>query len=290
MNFTDYINNFAIKNQVFCAGGIPWRTYKGILQPLSHPHIEPIFKKGEIKRILKESKAPFAMWTYDFDTGESEWWWIIAQKPYSIDLLKKKDRYYIRYGLKNCEVKTITATWLADNGYDCYLSSINRHIQTEPLDKKAFKERMPNYDKNKAYQIWGVFWESKLVGYSIYIIIDDIVYQDDAMFDPDYFKYASSYALIHVTSDYYLNVQKNSYITTGMRSISHETEYQEFVIKHFNFRKSYCKLGLKYSSSFAIVAKIIYLLKPLWYKIYLPNNIKHKLNIIYKLSKIHQQQ
>lgn len=287
MDFTEYIDNYAKKNTVYWAGGIPWRKYQGILRPVSPSQVTPDFQKGELKQLLKQARVPFAMWTYDGDpTTESAWWWVIAEKPYSIELLKKKDRYYIKRGIKNCDVKLISAKRLAHEGYDCYRSAMRRHTQGDFIDEVTFKERIPGYDNNKAYEIWGVFWSGKLVGYAMYMNIDNIAYQDMVMFDPEYFVHGSSYALIHITTDHYLNENNCLHVVAGERLISHETQYQDFLIKNFGYKKVYYKLGIEHTPSFYVISNIIYCSKFIWQKFPFLKKIKHKLNVAYELERI----
>ena len=226
-----------------------------------------------------------ALWTYDFDADESDWWWIVAEAPYTLESLGKKIRYDVRQGLKNCEVRVISAEFLGREGYDCYRAAMTRRPQSVALAEKSFRERVPAYDRNQAYEIWGVFFEKKIVGYSVCRVIDNVVHQGEAVFDPSYFKYRTSYALIHVITDYYLNRQRAAYLTTGMRSISHETDYQNYLIKKFGYRKAYCKLGLCYSPSFYMLTQVVRYFAPLWKLAPLPSTVKDKLSVVNILGK-----
>ncbi len=250
MNFKEYIQIYSRRNKIFWTGEIPWRIYKGVLMPLTLPHIELNFKREDIRNLLRITNKHLAIWTYDFDIEESDWWWLIKEKPYSLNNFKSKIRYKIRHGLRNCEARLLSAKEIADIGYSCYSEAMKRHTQTNPMDEKTFKERMPLYDEDKYYEIWGVFYKKRLVGYGIHKIIDDVVIQEDAIFDPNYFKFHSSHTLIHTITDFYLNEKGMKYITTGMRSISHETGFQDFLIENFQYRKAYCKLGLECSNAF----------------------------------------
>lgn len=285
MDFKEYIQIYSQRNNVYWTGEIPWRIYKGILMPLTLPHMEFNFNSEDIKKLIKSTKTKLAIWTYGFDTEESGWWWLIKEKPYSLSSLKPKSRYNIRHGLRKCEVKPVSAQEIAETGFSCYKEAMKRHTQTNPMNEKTFKERMPWYDEDKSYEIWGVFYEKNLVGYGVYRIVDNVVFQEDAIFDPNYFRYHSSYALIHTITDFYLNEKEMKYITPGMRSISHETGFQDFVIENFQYRKAYCKLGLESSNIMNVAINLIYYLYPVWKNLLMPANLKHKLNILYKLKK-----
>jgi hypothetical protein len=116
------------------------------------------------------------------------------------------------------------------------------------------------------------------------------VYEGDIMFDPQYFRCHSSHALLHTITDHYLNERGFTYIMCGWRSLSHETNYQEFIEKKFMRRKAYCKIGLEFSFLLKIVALFAYYCKFIWDRNYLPRSIKEKLKIIYQLYKIKKAQ
>ena len=59
-------------------------------------------------------------------------------------------------------------------------------------------------------------------------------------------------------NQHYLNERKFRYVNDGARSISHETNIQEFLIKKFKFRRAYCKLHIIYSPKIRLVLSIIY--------------------------------
>lgn len=286
MNLEEYIQNYSQRHKIYWGGGVPWRKYRGVLRPISHPHIEPKLGNGDIKKLLRDSKAAFATWTYEFDSSKSEWWWIIAERPYSLERLKPKTRYNIKHGLKNCQARIISGKILSDIGYECYRSAMQRHSQTVSLDEAAFRRLMPNYDLDKAHEVWGLFMGEKMIGYATYRIIDDIVYEEDTIFDPHYFKYHSSYVLIHATTHHYLNEKNFKYILCGWRSMSHETNFQEFTMDKFMRRKAYCKMGLEYAPMYGMLAAIIYHSKAIWSRVYLPESIKNKLNVVYRLNEI----
>lgn len=286
MNFDEYVRLYAETHNIYWAGGIPWRKYKSFLRPLSLPHQEPkSLSDDEMRGLLRASRVNLALWTYDFDRDESDWWWIVAKAPYSLESLNKKTRYDVRQGLNHCEVRTISSEFLAREGYECHKAAMTRRLQSVPFDEKSFHQRIPSYDRNEAYEIWGVFIEDKLVSYSVCRVIDKVVYQDEAVFDPRYFKYRTSYALIHVMTDFYLNRQGAAYLTTGMRSISHETDYQNYLINKFGYRKAYCNLGLFYSPSFYMLTQFVRYFAPFWKNAPLPSTVRGQLKAVHSLGK-----
>ena len=59
-------------------------------------------------------------------------------------------------------------------------------------------------------------------------------------------------------NEYYLKEMNFDYINDGARSISHETNIQEFLIKKFKFRKAYCKLNVIYNLRIGFLVKLLY--------------------------------
>ena len=75
---------------------------------------------------------------------------------------------------------------------------------------------------------------------------------------PNYLKLYPSYALFYTMNQYYLDEKRFDYVNDGARSISHETNIQEFLIKKFKFRKAYCNLNIIYSPKIKFILSIIY--------------------------------
>jgi hypothetical protein len=57
---------------------------------------------------------------------------------------------------------------------------------------------------------------------------------------------------------YYINEQKFLYVNDGARSISHDTNIQNFLIDKFHFRKAYCKLNIIYRWDIGLIITILY--------------------------------
>lgn len=54
-------------------------------------------------------------------------------------------------------------------------------------------------------------------------------------------------ALIAGIVEWYVQLEKQgAYLCDGARNIVHETNFQDFLIKYFGFRKAYCRLHIVY--------------------------------------------
>ena len=76
---------------------------------------------------------------------------------------------------------------------------------------------------------------------------------------PECEKYGINAAIIaKIIEDNNLNFDGKWYINDGARSIRHETNFQEYLIKYFGFRKAYCNLKIKYRRPYGWLVNLIY--------------------------------
>jgi len=83
---------------------------------------------------------------------------------------------------------------------------------------------------------------------------------------------------------YYLNEKNFLYVSDGARSISHQTNIQDFLIEKFKFRKAYCKLNVIYKKDIEILVNTLYPFRELIYKN--KNNLFQKLSVLLKQEEI----
>jgi len=97
------------------------------------------------------------------------------------------------------------------------------------------------------WQNWGVFAEERMVGYAQVELFGTVCAGFSSIkYDPAALKLYSGYALIHTMNQYYLEVMGVQYVCNGARSISHETNMHEFLVRNFGFEKVYTNLNLYY--------------------------------------------
>lgn len=238
-----------------------WRKYNGSLIPDQPPHILVDDSENVIAKKIKEHNSYFARWTSNFDCHQqTDFWYVINDRHLKIEDYSKNTRSKIRRGLKNCIVKVVSLDEIKEFGYECYkyaFENYNTHLQ--PKSNLEFADDLDTLDRE--WEFWGVFFDGKLIGYSQNRIVKDYCDYSTIKFHPKYLKYYPSYALFFSMNAYYLNEMKFKYINDGARSISHETNIQEFLIQKFQFRKAYCKLHLSYSYKFKIIILLLYPLK-----------------------------
>ena len=98
-----------------------------------------------------------------------------------------------------------------------------------------------------------------LVGYGIYEVHEDWVLQSVIKTDPDYLKCNTNAALVAFALERYFGDGFSiKYLTNGTKNVLHETNYHEYLMKYFGFRKAYCRLHIKYRGWVGAVVAVLY--------------------------------
>jgi len=237
-----------------------WRKYNGALVPLSPPHID-VDIIG-IDKKLKETNSYFARWTSDFDSEiESKFWYVIHDTPMIIDDYSKNTRSKIRRGLKRCKVKLVSKDEIKQFGFTSYSKAFLRYeTNISPKNQEDFKREIDNLEGK--WHFWAIYNSDNLIiGYSQNRITDNYCDYSTIKFHPDFLNLYSSYALFYTMNQYYLNEKNFRYVNDGAKSMSHDTNIQEFLIKKFKFRKAYCKLHLQYPPRIKIIINLFFPLR-----------------------------
>lgn len=99
----------------------------------------------------------------------------------------------------------------------------------------------------------------QMIGYGIYEIFDDWIDQSVIKTHPDYLKYNVNAALAYFAVERYMgDAFSVRYISNGSKNISHETNYHEYLMKYFGFRKAYCRLHIRYRFPVGLIVKVLY--------------------------------
>ncbi len=206
--------------------------------------LENNVEKKQIRKMLRQRKAWFAMWNYasDFDS-KGNWYRCICDiKEYSDNSIRSSNvRHNLRRSLKRCLIKKIDISWLATNGYEVYLKASSNFKNFNTLSLENYKNEMLEnlkYDNRIAY---GAFLEEKLIAYITLIICEDSIFGDTAFFDPDYSNAYPMYGLYFTVARDALSAGYSAF-DRGTKPLFHETEIDSFLLR-LGFRLSYCKLG-----------------------------------------------
>lgn len=241
---------------------VRWRMYQSILIPDIPPHHEVNPSPKTIKRLFRTYKPLLIRWTNNWDLQDStKFWYIIKDTPEELSTFSKNTRSKVNRGLKRNTIIKVNAEYIAKNGYEVYKEAFKRYNTfLKPLDKKGFFEMLEAKPNNKTMHYWAIISkkEQTLVGFSINILQEETVNYSIIKFHPQYLKDYISYALIHKMNEYYLNGKELLYVNDGARSISHETNIQDFLTSKFHFRKAYCKLNIRYRWDIKIIINLLF--------------------------------
>jgi hypothetical protein len=239
---------------LFEAGGVYWELYKGALIPAS---IAPCFVKlthDEANALLQESRAWFLRYSSNPCEKETEWWYVICDS-YDPKKLSSDARRNLRIGHRHCLVKRIEAEWLAEHGYTCYIAAYSRYRNATPVSKERFRKNILA-TIGGPFEYWGVFVEENFAGYCQCIVEENIVNTSIGKLDPAYLKHRSSYALDSYITHHYV-VERGLVVTNGNRSVAHDTNFQDFILK-LGYRRQYCRLNVIYQPWLKTAIQIIF--------------------------------
>lgn len=248
-----------------------WEYYNHALVPTLPPHIDPDISWMKDSDRWKEyagGKMPlFARWVSDFDCSEeTEWWCIIKDTPFDIMSLKSNRRSLITRGLKRVDVKVIIPADYAEQmsnilvkEWKYYDDSYEEGNDRQKLTDDFKKLTMKNLG-NAEYL--GAFLKDTdtMIGYAIYNLFDDWIEYSVVKTDPEYLNTQVNAALAYFGVERYMR-PGIKYIHGGWRTVIHESNYQEYLMKNFGFRKAYCKLHIQYRPLMQIAVNVLYPLR-----------------------------
>ena len=268
-----------------------WKYYNhaaiSTVAPHEDPDMVPI-KNGNIWKISGGTPL-LARWTTEFDCGyQTNWWYVIKDTPFDINELKAKRRYEINRGIKNFDVRVIDPREYADELYEVQVAAFSAYPSKyrPTVVKEEFVSSLNYLDE---YTVFGAFFREtdKLTGYAT-INEKNKKSKDFRVLktDPEYEKYSINAALIEkILSHYELLLSSGGYISDGAKNISHETHFQDYLEKYFDFRKAYCRLHIAYNPIIKPFVKVLYPFKSLLRKLD-GIGIFHKINSVIKMEEI----
>lgn len=229
-----------------------WKYYNHAMLPTCAPHETPDLrsvKDGSIWHMKDKGMPVFARWISDWDCGyETKFWYIIKDTPLDINTLKSKRRYEINKGTKNFNVRKINPEEYAEEICDCAVEAYKAYSEKDRpfIDKEEFIFSIINeWSSHTVFAAFNI--EGKLCAYAEledYGSYVDFFAQKSI---PTYEKYAVNAALVKGILDYYNErlATRDFYISDGSRTIRHESHFQDYLEKYFDFRKAYCILNIE---------------------------------------------
>ena len=287
MRYAELYKRFG--TQVEIMNNILWKEYNGMIVPVGPSKLNYSISKEEARFLLsKMKKGLLVRFTEGFSNENcKEWYAVICDRfvEYT-ELPNRENRKFIK-GFRNCNVQKVEAKYIAEHGYPVLISAINRYRGLRKnITEGDFRKRiLITEDFDDIVHYWGVFHNNMLVGYSILYIYDNIEADTDkTIINPVFLKLNASYALKYSTIKYYLKDNSFENILSGYRTILHKTESQNFLIRHFNYKKAYSKLNVVYSPYLHAYLSITFPIRNLLGK------INPKLEALYKLEEIRRKE
>ena len=244
-----------------------WRYYNHAMIPITAPHEKP-----NLQPVLDESiwmyngggAVLLARWTTEWDLKqETNWWYVIKDRPFDISKLKAKRRYEITKGIKNFKVQKTCSLQTGDEllriTKAAYTSWPEKYRPT--IDDNSFKMDLENWSKSNVY-VAKYRKNQKLCSYAVVNVHDGYAEFSVLRSDPQYEKLAVNAAIVYgILEDFKDKFEDGFYISDGARSIRHETAFQDYLQKYFGFRKSYCNLHIKYRFWVGLLVKLLFPLR-----------------------------
>ena len=129
-----------------------------------------------------------------------------------------------------------------------------------------------------------------MVGYCLLNRKDEYIYYAVQKVIPDYESLAVNAAIVYqVLVDHQLFLESGGYICDGSRNILHETRFQDYLEKYFEFRKAYCTLHCKYRFPIGAVVKLLYYFRSIIYK-HDSNRLCSNISAVLKMEEVIRRQ
>ncbi len=244
-----------------------WRYYNHALVPNCAPHEEEnlFIIEGEKIPFKEYKRALLARWTTDFDCGyNTNWWFVILDKPFNIENLPARKRYKINKASKYFDVKLCDPRKYIDDLYEVTVDAQNSYPKKNKniIKKEFFNDYIEEICNKKIIKVYIAFFKetNEVVGYSIIPTFDNWCELQTQKAKPAYEKYGLNAALLYalITDNSKKLEEGNYYICDGARNINHETNFQNYLEENFGFRKAYCKLHIVYNKKIKWIIKLLF--------------------------------
>lgn len=226
--------------------------------------------KSQAKELFNKYKdALLIRYTTNIDNTEStSWYCCIKDDRYDFDQLKSKRKNVVRKGISNFNVREIKLSdyiedfyFLVNDAYKGY--DVVNSISYEQATKKA-----KSISEGKNYFVLGAFpnGSDRLVGYLWCHINENCISMSEQKavreFERDGVNAALLYALCEKYNAEY--VDGGYYLLDGWKNVLHNTNFQDYLIKYFGFRKAYSDLHIIYNPKYALLLRPLLVCYPVY--------------------------
>ena len=266
-----------------------WRDNQGGLLPLSPPRMLTAFSTDFAHEFLKSQGDLFIRWESDFDQPDKSCWWhVIKDVPERLDELPKKTRYMIRKASKAYEARPIDVKEIIHQGFRVYVKAYERYDTHEPMfDEDEFRKAVQELPDQTEW--WGVFDREteRLVAFSENYVESETCFYVTMWIEPEAMAKFAGYLLFHEMEVHYLQDRAFKYVSDGARSLSHNTNIHDFLIRKFNYRQAYAKLHVVHAPWLGAAVAVAYPFRNLIKK--MPFSPLKKASILLKQEEIRRE-
>lgn len=239
---------------IFELDGNYWRPYQKALIPASLKPQPIELSVADEHKLLQMSGALFLRYFTRTQERPTEFWYTSCNE-YSFADLPRKLRTQIRRAAKDVRVERVDPVWLADHGYECYAAAFSRYQNSKPESREQF-DRMCRGAAGGPFEFWAALVGDEIAGFGKYVIGDDYVAGVVLKFDPRFLSLNTGTAMQHTTLSDYV-VERHMPVAVGFRSIAHDTNLHDFVLK-FGYRRRYCDLKVAYRPAVRLAVNLLY--------------------------------
>lgn len=197
--------------------------------------------------------------TYNWDKAEStQFWYLIKDEYGGIEELPRKVRNQVKKSLKTYEVRKVSASEMAEKGYDLYNRSRERFQNSSLL---LTKESFAGWVNNPRRCCWLSIHRETGNAMAFAIVSEHPDYCDYTSMGVDPNAPSSTYpmyGLLMEMNRYYLEECGMKYVLDGARSITEHSNIQSFLEEKFLFRKAYCDIKIYYRPWIRVIVKLLF--------------------------------
>ena len=244
-------------------GGIDWYEYRGFLTPAYLPHSIPVINVHNAKKAVQCAGKAFVRWDSHFgQVTNTEWWYIVKEGTWSLEQCGQKTKYGIKRGQKRFNARLVSCEEILQHGYEVCEQAVKQYGDTGELPSRdQFEKKVQGAQTTGGLEFFGVFCGTTLVGFAENYVQGNACLWESIYYHPDYLRDYSGYALIDSMLDHYLNNMRMLYVSDGCRSIYHQTNIQNHLIKNYNFTKKYSLLQIYYTPLMRVSINSLYLFR-----------------------------
>lgn len=218
---------------------------------------EIIISNAQAKALFKKyKKALFIRYTTEVDrTDSTEWYCCIKDDRYDFECLKSKRKNVIRKGLSNFSVREVKLSDYVDDLYVLINDAYSGYDNAQSITFEQAKQKAEEISREKSTFVLGAFANDSehLVGYLWCYIIDNCITLSEQKVIREYEHNGINAALLWELCQRYNEqyVDDGYYLLDGWKNILHNTNFQDYLVKYFGFRKAYSNLHIIYNPRYA---------------------------------------